>query len=272
VSKIAWSLFLFLMFAAAGPVFAADGITLINQSTVLGAGGFPYKITQSGSYKLTSNLIVPAGTDGIDILADHVTLDLNGFGIIGPVVCTGVLEEPTVCPTGGAGDGVSALSNQNNQPISAKVMNGSVRGMGRFGFFLQGAGSSVEGVAADSNGSTGIVVFGSVLASSATLNGASGILASIVRDCTAEQNVRDGIDLDGAGAVAIGNVALFNNGNGISAPNGSVVGNTMNLNKGFGLTGVCPSAIANNTIVSNSGGIMQLAQDGACQLANNAIR
>jgi hypothetical protein len=32
-----------LMFAA--PAFAVDGVALINQATVMGAGGFPYVIT-----------------------------------------------------------------------------------------------------------------------------------------------------------------------------------------------------------------------------------
>ena len=59
-------------------VFAVDGTVLINQSTVMG-GGFPYHITQPGSYRLSGNLVVPALTNGIVIAASHVTLDLNGF-------------------------------------------------------------------------------------------------------------------------------------------------------------------------------------------------
>ena len=39
--------------------FAVDGTVLINQSTVTAAGGFPYKIMQSGSYRLSGNLFVP---------------------------------------------------------------------------------------------------------------------------------------------------------------------------------------------------------------------
>lgn len=66
--------------------FAADGQVLINQATVMAAGGFPYRITQPGSYKLSGNLAVPPGLDGVDITADSVTLDLNGFSIIGPGV------------------------------------------------------------------------------------------------------------------------------------------------------------------------------------------
>jgi hypothetical protein len=44
--------------ALSTPVFAVDGTTLINQATVPSAGGFPYHITQSGSYRLSGNPIV----------------------------------------------------------------------------------------------------------------------------------------------------------------------------------------------------------------------
>ena len=105
MSKMFTRLFLLFLLVGSVRVFATDGVVLINQSSVLAAGGFPFKITQAGSYKLSSNLQVPASVDGIDILADHVTLDLNGFAIIGPVSCT---LQPTVCPVAGSGVGISA--------------------------------------------------------------------------------------------------------------------------------------------------------------------
>ena len=61
--------------------FAVDGVVLINQATVMAAGNFPYTISAAGSYKLSSNLNVPSGVDGIKIAASNVTLDLNGFSI-----------------------------------------------------------------------------------------------------------------------------------------------------------------------------------------------
>jgi hypothetical protein len=36
--------------------YAVDGATLINQSTVMASGGFPYIMSQPGSYKLSGNL------------------------------------------------------------------------------------------------------------------------------------------------------------------------------------------------------------------------
>lgn len=73
--------------------FAIDGQVLINQSTVMTSGGFPYRITQPGSYKLSGNLTLntsqtanyfgPGGPADVAILIDasNVSLDLNGFSI-----------------------------------------------------------------------------------------------------------------------------------------------------------------------------------------------
>jgi len=73
------------------PAWATDGVIEINQTRAIAGGitagdnpGFPITISQSGSYRLTSNLTVPTGVEGIRITANGVSLDLNGFTIIGP--------------------------------------------------------------------------------------------------------------------------------------------------------------------------------------------
>ena len=94
-------------------IHAVDGVVLIDQNHALAGNltpgdlpGFPVTLSQPGSYKLSGNLTVPdANTTAIQITADHVTLDLNGFAIIGPVVCT---SSPAVCPAPGSGIGVNA--------------------------------------------------------------------------------------------------------------------------------------------------------------------
>ena len=60
---------------AAGPAAAVDGLILIDQNKALAGNvtpgdtaGFPVSITRSGSYRLTSDLIVPdADTTAIDV-------------------------------------------------------------------------------------------------------------------------------------------------------------------------------------------------------------
>jgi hypothetical protein len=94
---IARCLLVMAIIAAAAPgAGAADGVVPIDQSKVLAAGGFPYKISAGGSYRLTGNLTVSGAVDGIDVVTpDPVTIDLNGFTIAGAkgVAVQGIDEE-----------------------------------------------------------------------------------------------------------------------------------------------------------------------------------
>ena len=225
-------------------------------------------ISQSGSYRLSENLTVPdVDTTAIQITADFVTLDLNGFSIIGPVVCT---SRPTTCPSPGKGIGVQTGGDQALGPRGVKVLNGSVRGMGLIGIRMTGDGSYVERVTADSNAGGGMSVAGAVIASAATQNGSFGIIGATVRDCTALQNVGDGILLD-SGGVAAGNVSSFNGGYGVAVPFGTATGNTLFLNQSFGISAFCPSSIVGNTIVASEAATIETNRPG-CVLANNATR
>jgi hypothetical protein len=98
-------------------LFAVDGVTLINQAIVTAAGGFPYQITQPGSYKLSGNLSVPMNGTAIQIAVSKVTIDLNGFSITTPdqpsfvlsfgIQYTGVATPDGIIIRGGAIDGFS---------------------------------------------------------------------------------------------------------------------------------------------------------------------
>ena len=85
---------LITMALAATCAFAVDGVVLINDATVKAAGGYPYRITQAGSYRLSGNLTVDQQTTAIVIDHDNVTLDLNGFTIGGPNVCRSTAGPP----------------------------------------------------------------------------------------------------------------------------------------------------------------------------------
>src|SRR5262245_12578733 len=74
----------------APPGSAEEGEVLIDQAQAQAGGvtpdddpGFPVTISRRGKYKLTGNLNVPAGQNGIDVTAGNVTLDLNNFRIFG---------------------------------------------------------------------------------------------------------------------------------------------------------------------------------------------
>jgi hypothetical protein len=106
---------------------ASDGVIEINQSCVASGcfagddAGFPVTISAIGSYRLTSDLVVPdAATSGVSV-ADDATLDLNGFAIRGPITCSG--EPVTSCSATGAATGISTGQR-------ARIFGGSVRGFG----------------------------------------------------------------------------------------------------------------------------------------------
>lgn len=90
--KKLWMAALLMALTSAG-LFAADGQVLINNSTVIASGGYPYVISQSGSYKLSGNLTAPVNAFAILVAANNVTLDLNGF----TVQCSVQLANSVAC-------------------------------------------------------------------------------------------------------------------------------------------------------------------------------
>lgn len=196
-------LFLLVMASAAPCAFAVDGVVLINQSTVMAAGGFPYKITQPGSYRLSGNLQVTAvNTDAIDIQTSHVTLDLNGFSISGPVICTGTGADLSCSPFS-VGLGISSNGSWDNIIVrngSVKGFNGGIQ-LGALGF--------------------GQAIVEEILVSS---NLASGIFATsaLVRRCVA---VRNGTGIEGDFLTVTDNVLSYNF-NGLAMTDGLFGSNT----------------------------------------------
>jgi len=259
------------------PFRPADGVVYIDQNRVLAGGitpgdtaGFPATISQSGSYRLAGNLTVPdLNTAAIQITADFVTLDLNGFSIAGPAVCTA--GTVTTCPVPGTGIGVEAGGDQAPFPRGVRIFNGSVRGMGLLGILLNGSSSFVERVTVDSNAGGGMSVAGTVIQSAATQNGSFGIIAATIRDCTALQNAGDGIILSVNGGAATGNISSLNGGLGMAVQLGTATANTSFLNQAAGISALCPSSIVGNTIVTNGPASIETSGDG-CALANNGMR
>ena len=172
------TLFVLILGLVASTVYASDGVFEINADcAVFGcfdgdSSGYPVTITNPGSYRLTGNLTTSnVDTTLISVSADSVTIDLNGFALIGPVTCSG---NPNVCSGSGTGNGIFA-----NDPVKAfKVFNGTVRGLGNDGIVI-GTSSSIENVRVIENGNEGILQdgFGTSMAKNivAYRNGANGV-------------------------------------------------------------------------------------------------
>ena len=192
---------LLILLAFASVALAVDGTVLINQSTITNGltgcptgGHFPIIICQAGSYRLSGNLTIPdASTTAIVVSADNVTIDLNGFSIIGPVVCSGSPAVTSCSPPGG-GNGISS-SNTN-----VAVLNGDIHGMGGLAINFLLAQDRVENVHVSNNDDGGILV------------GVGGKVSS----CIANYNRGEGISV-GNGSLVSGNIANRNAGEGIFA-------------------------------------------------------
>jgi hypothetical protein len=191
-----------IMLGLSASAGAVDGTIEINQATVLANGGhFPYTISASNtgqSYRLTGPLVVPAGGGGIFVLANYVTIDLNGFSISGP---------------GGKSDGIFA----NQGIIGTTVENGTVTGFGE-GVSVND-NSLLKSVHVDSNNNGVGISVGNF---------------SVVEGCTANSN-GTGIYCAGQGCLIEGNGLNDNSAFGVEIAVGpslvlrnTIVSNTMN--------------------------------------------
>jgi hypothetical protein len=247
---LALALFATAMLAFAASVDAQDDAIQINQALVNAKGGlpfqingFPYQINKSGTYRLVSNLRVPAGKNGIDVISDGVTIDLNGFSIIGPGN-TGVNSD----------DGIQAGPRTHTT-----VENGTVTGFdgSAAAGVVAGKNSVIRNVHADSN-NIGVLVFDNSVIQGCTANSNSfyGIecngLGCAISGSTANSNGSDGIVCMGACTVS-GDTANSNHGSGVwfNGPSGRVSGTTAHSNDNSGVSCLSGCTASDNTISDN---------------------
>jgi hypothetical protein len=236
-----WSLLL------ATPALAVDGVLEINQTCAVETGcfagdaaGFPVTITSPGSYRLTGNL--DADATGIEILADFVALDLNGFRLDGDATSSSTSH------------GVHIPTRR-----AVEIRNGSISRFAGRAVNADGGGQHrVLGVRVLDSGSDGIYLNGDEM---------------VVRGCIVKSSVGRGIHT-GARSIVEGNVSESNGSTGIRVSsfslvkdnvvsggatsgifalgNGTIVGNTVTNNGGHGMNIAGDSLIRDNTVTSNT--------------------
>ena len=202
-----------------------------------------FKITAPGSYYLTANITGVAGKHGIEIASSGVTLDLNGFELLGAP---------------GSLDGVTA-----SEPLlrSIRLINGSVRGWGASGVSLGDSG--YEGIdltnlrVSDCSGEYAIRVYrGSVTNCIATMNSGTGISASEgsrIISCSSSKNGDRGISTNW-GVLISQCVAHDNSGIGISTiGDGTIVDCVASTNDGYGFDVGVRSTVSGCAATGNLG-------------------
>ncbi|HMN42271.1 MAG TPA: right-handed parallel beta-helix repeat-containing protein [Phycisphaerales bacterium] len=224
----------------------------VNATNTPGDATSVFRIVQPGSYYLAGNLAGVSGKHGIVITASGVTLDLNGFDVVG---------------VAGSLDGVSATAASLG---NIAVRNGSVRSWGGDGVklgVLTSSNCSVTDVLSRQNAGNGIVVGSSAAvrgcqAFNNTLGGISTYVGAMVTECIAASNQTDGISCE-YGSTVSGCLAQNNRGAGIRVSFGcNVLSNVCAANggptaggKGVQATG-SDNRIEGNNCVSNDKGIV----------------
>ena len=226
---------------------------IVNSTNCPGDSTALFIISQPGSYYLTGNISGVSGKDGIAVTAPDVTLDLNGFSLIG---------------VSGALFGVDALSQQPNLTIR----NGSLRNWStgiaaargaieRIQASNNGTGiavskrSTVTNCSASSNTGTGMSASDSIVEHCIAANNSVGVAVfqSILSNCLVELNTTNGINAQG-GAYVLENNCLSNSAAGIISSGGDnriernhIVGNATGLQASSG-----GSVFRENTVQDNT--------------------
>lgn len=227
----------------------------ITTANTPGNANADFRITTSGSYYLTQNHALQANNVVIEIAASDVTIDLNGFTIVGSIGVTSVVSNVTIrngtvsalpggtgfigLRQGGNGGDLSTIENVTVRNASTTVINvgensvlRNVRVRGATGtvggFIIAGARATMSDVLVENPqtiGSTCVAAgASSVLRNVVTLGGSQGITVganSNLQDCRAslsQQAAGAGIVL-GVGCTATNCVSTSNQGKGFDLAN-----------------------------------------------------
>jgi hypothetical protein len=202
------------------------------------------RIDRPGTYRLAADVVGKESTVGILICADHVTLDLAGFSVVGK---TGSLS------------GIRVVGTRTN----VCVRNGTVRGWGAHAVDLADASEShVEALRVTENGGDGVRLGANSTAAEVEswANSGDGIAAgsgSSIREVRARANAGAGVALADSGSV-IGCAALGNARDGIVlGVAGLVRGCVARHNRGAGIVAGDLSSVRESELIHNDAGAIR---------------
>lgn len=245
-----------------------QGVMEINQTIVDyglppcdSTAGFPCTLESPGSYRLSSDLEVPADTTGLLVTmaqcyaSCNATIDLAGFALFGPNSC-----ETGTCSGSSAGAGIEIDCNG----CSVVVRDGRIHGFGGSGIRTIGADNRsirVEDMQVDNNAAFGVhIEYGGTLVVDSTVrrNGMSGIFARYgsirIQDNVVARNLDDGIECGTAGNSSV------------------IVGNNVWLNGSSGVIVAAASVVLDNQIFGHSSTALVCSSAGHTGYARNVIQ
>jgi len=209
-------------FAAEAQVLLQQGPITINRCRT---------IDQPGSYELANNLTVAGNC--LVITAQGVTIDLNGFkivgngtgtAILGPQKAAGIPQARTVVRNGDISNFAQATNLSGTVERLRVISNASG--------IVVGVGTVQDNIV-QSNAATGIQLADGIASGNLLIANGTGILvqeAGILTNNQAAGN-KIGIDVSGTGSALIGNIS--------------------DGNSQIGIRVACPSNLSNNTAIGN---------------------
>jgi hypothetical protein len=227
-SKIAAALTAGCLLVSAAPAVAVDGEILITQAKALqgsitpnDTAGFPITISRAGVYKLAGNLTPPENKAGFQVTAANVTIDFDGFQLLGG----GVANRGVV----GSQSGLTLLDGTIEAFRLEGVLSTSTQSLYWTLTNMRIVRNAGDGFNTNSD-------FARVEKSTLANNGGQGIQCE--NGCHVE-----------------GSIIAQNGADGINIANGTVLGNTIVANEGFGIHSFGGTGFGNNTLrLNNSNG------------------
>jgi hypothetical protein len=222
-----------------------------------------FVITNAGSYYLTTNILGAASKYGIEIMANNVTLDLDGFTLTGVagassgILIPGAYTNITIRNgnlVGWPNNAVQTFSPNLNLTIEGLKVTAS----GGSSIFVSGA--LISGCAINGSGVNGITGANNEVRNCSINNsGGYGILsAGTVTGCTVANSVSSGIYVTTPGSVIAGNICTGNNTSGSATDAGIYVAESNNRIENnhvtaSGYAGIkVNTAYTNNVVIKNS--------------------
>jgi parallel beta-helix repeat protein len=226
-----------------------------------GSGSAVYVISQPGAYYLTGNITGVAGKYGIFVNADNVSLDLNGFAVIGvPSSADGIVDPGNSSPRQNVAVCNGAIQSWGGNGVNlAWTSNAAVTGLRLSGNGVAGVrvgdGGTVRNCACASNNS-GIVTgqnaqVSDCIARYHTQGGISAATECSVSHCLTDFNGGDGIHT-GADCTVQSSSSLQNTGSGIQAGNNSSVLDSRAVGNGNNGIGVGSGSLVRGCVGSSS--------------------
>ena len=232
-------------------------------ATHTGSGGSSeFLITQPGSYYLTTNVVGVSSLHGINISANNVTLDLNGFSLQGSSSAFDAIYihagYTNVTVRNGNISGWNNASSAYGYGLECYATDVILERLNvsanRYGIYLDGYGV-VRDCNCYSSSSTGIYVVTGTVSGCVALNnvnyGIEVVNNCTVKDCTSDNNYA-GIYVVGSDSLITGNTCSGNSDAGITiaGTQNRVDDNIVGANAVYGILDYNTSA--GNSIIRNS--------------------